>query len=147
MSLSSDRPGQNAQRAKSPTSFYSPSAAGSNLKEEVSLRDAIRILRKRRNLILLWAFGCLALVCLYCAIFPNTYNSTATLLVDKESNSAAMGALADLASLGGDDDLKTSRTFGFVDVSQRCAPARCRRELFGCSQRYCPWLGDASGRS
>jgi capsular exopolysaccharide synthesis family protein len=107
MSLSSDRPGQNAQRAKMPTSFYPVSLAGSSLKEEASLRDAIRILRKRRNLIFVWAFGCLALVCLYCAVIPNTYNSTATLLVDKASNSAAMGALSDLASLGGDDDLKT----------------------------------------
>jgi capsular exopolysaccharide synthesis family protein len=82
--------------------------AGSNLKEDASLRDGIRILRKRKNVILLWALGGLAVVCLYCATAHNTYTSIATLLVDKQnSSSAAIGALSELSSLGGDDDLKT----------------------------------------
>jgi polysaccharide biosynthesis transport protein len=111
MNLPSDRPGENAQRAKSPTSYYPISAAGSNVKEDASLRDVIRVLRKRRGLILLWALGCLALVCLYCAIARNTYTSTATLLVDKQNqNSLAAGAMEALASLGGEDDLKTELT-------------------------------------
>jgi polysaccharide biosynthesis transport protein len=112
MSSASDRPGQNAQRAKSPTSVYPISAGGSNLKEEASLRDVIRVLRKRRNLILFWTVGCLALAFLVCALMRNTFTSTATLLVDKQNSSGmGMGSLEELASsMGGEDDLKTELT-------------------------------------
>ena len=112
MSFASDRPGQNEQRAKSPTSFYPISAGGSNLKEEASLRDVIRVLRKRKNLILAWALGCLALAVLVCALMQNSYTSTATLLVDRQNSSGlGMGALQELASsMGGEDDLKTELT-------------------------------------
>jgi polysaccharide biosynthesis transport protein len=111
MNPRSDRPGPNAQGAKSPISYYSPLSAGSNLREDSSLRDVIRVLRKRRNVILLWALGCLALAYLYCAATRNTYTSTATLLVDKQNSSGiSVGSLGDLASLGGEDDLKTDLT-------------------------------------
>ncbi len=112
MSLAPDRPGQNAQRAKSPTSFYPTAAGAPNLREEASLRDVIRVLRKRRNLILMWGLGCLALGFLVCILMRNSYTSTATLLVDKQNSSGlAEGMLGELASsLGGEEDLKTELT-------------------------------------
>ena len=111
MSLPSDRPGQDAQRAKSPTSFQLNSAGGSNSGEDASLRDVILVLRKRRNLFLLWALIGVALAYLYCALTKNTYTSTATLLVDKQGSSGVnVGSLEELASLGGEDDLKTELT-------------------------------------
>jgi capsular exopolysaccharide synthesis family protein len=109
MSLSSDRLGPNALWARSPIPFFPSPLGSSNLKEETSLRDAIRVLRKRRNLVLLWALGCFALACLYCAVAHNTYTSTATLLVDRQ-NSSGLGAgmVEELASsMGGEDALKT----------------------------------------
>ncbi len=72
----------------------------------------IRVLRKRRNLILLWTLGCTVLAFLVCAVMRNSYSSTATLLVDKQNSSGmGMGALEDLASsMGGEDDLTTELT-------------------------------------
>jgi capsular exopolysaccharide synthesis family protein len=112
MNLPPDRPGQNAQRTKSQSSFHSIAPGGVDSHEEESLRDVIRVLRKRRGLILAWTLGVVALVYLYCAITKNTYTSTATLLVDKQGSSGVdVGGLAGLASgLGGEDDLKTELT-------------------------------------
>lgn len=112
MSLPPDRPGQNAQRAKSQSSFHSAASGGIDSREEESLRDLIRVLRKRRGVIIAWTLGALALAYLYCAITKNTYTSTATLLVDKQGSSGVdVGSLAGLASsLGGEDDLKTELT-------------------------------------
>lgn len=80
--------------------------------EEESLRDVIRVLRKRRAVIIVWALGMMGLAYLYCAMTKNTYTSTATLLVDKQGSSGVnVGGLAGLASdLGGEDDLKTELT-------------------------------------
>jgi polysaccharide biosynthesis transport protein len=112
MNSRSDRPGQNAQGAKSPISYYSALSAGSGLREDSSLRDVIRVVRKRRNFILAWVLGCVALAYLYCAVTKNTYTSAATLLVDRQNSSGlGMGTLEELASsMGGEDDLKTELT-------------------------------------
>jgi polysaccharide biosynthesis transport protein len=75
------------------------------------LRDVIRVLRKRRNLILLWALIGVALAYLYCAVTRATYTSTATLLVDKQGSSGVnVSSLEELTSMGGGDDLKTELT-------------------------------------
>ncbi len=112
MSLPSDRPGQDAQRAKSSISFHPLSTGGSSTTEEASLRNVIFVLRKRRNLILIWALGGLVLACLVCVLMRNRYTSTATLLVDQQNSSGlGMGSLEELAStMGGEDDLKTELT-------------------------------------
>jgi polysaccharide biosynthesis transport protein len=109
MSLPPDRSGQNVQRAKSPVPFHPASPGGSDLREEESLRDVIRVLRKRRSLIIAWTLSVLLLTLLYCALVKNEYTSTATLLVDKQSSSGLdMGNLSGIASaLSGEDDLKT----------------------------------------
>jgi succinoglycan biosynthesis transport protein ExoP len=112
MSLPSDRPGQNVQGTKQQSSFRTISRAGSDSREEESLRDIIRVLRKRRPVIIAWTLGMAALAYLYCATMKNTYTSTATLLVDKQGSSGVnVGGLSGLASsLGGEDDLKTELT-------------------------------------
>lgn len=112
MNLPQDRSGQNAQRTKAHSSFQSFGPGGSDSREEESLRDIIRVLRKRRGLILSWALGALALTYIYCALTKSTYTSTATLLVDKQGSSGVdVGALSGLASsLTGEDDLKTELT-------------------------------------
>jgi succinoglycan biosynthesis transport protein ExoP len=111
MSLPSDRPGQDAQWVKSPTSFHHIPMGGSSLREDASLRDVIRVLRKRRNLILLWALIGVVMAYLYCAITRATYTSTATLLVDKQGSSGVnVSSLEELTSMGGGDDLKTELT-------------------------------------
>jgi len=77
--------------------------------EEESLRDILRVLRKRRYVILAWTLGALAISLLVCAVMKNHYISTATLLVDKKGSSGLdAGSLSGLASaMGGGDDLKT----------------------------------------
>jgi capsular exopolysaccharide synthesis family protein len=112
MNLPPDRPGQNAPRTKSHSSFQSTAAGGADSREEESLRDIVRVLRKRRGAILAWTLGAVALAYLYCAVTRNTYTSTATLLVDKQGSSGVdVGSLAGLASsLSGEDDLKTELT-------------------------------------
>jgi polysaccharide biosynthesis transport protein len=88
------------------------SLGGSNTREEASLRNLILVLRKRRNLILLWALGCLAIAILVCLLMRNAYTSTATLLVDRQNSSGlGIGSLEELASsMSGEDDLKTELT-------------------------------------
>jgi succinoglycan biosynthesis transport protein ExoP len=112
MNLPPDRPGQNAPRTKSHSSFQSTAAGGIDSREEESLRDVVRVLRKRRGAILAWTLGAVALAYLYCAVTRNTYTSTATLLVDKQGSSGVdVGSLSGLASsLTGEDDLKTELT-------------------------------------
>jgi polysaccharide biosynthesis transport protein len=112
MNLPPDRPGQNARRTKSHSSFQSTSPGGSDLHEEESLRDIIRVLRKRRGVIFAWAVCALAIAYLYCALTKSTYTSTATLLVDKQGSSGVdVGSLSGLASsLTGEDDVKTELT-------------------------------------
>jgi len=87
MSLPSDRPGQNVPGPNSQSSFRRVSPGGPDSHEEESLRDVIRVLRKRRPLILAWALSALALAYLYCALVTSQYTSTATLLVDKQGSS------------------------------------------------------------
>jgi succinoglycan biosynthesis transport protein ExoP len=112
MNLPPDRPGQNTPRTKSHSSFQSTGPGGIDALEEESLRDIVRVLRKRRGAILAGTFGVVALVYLYCAVATNIYTSTATLLVDKQGSSGVdVGSLAGLASsLTGEDDLKTELT-------------------------------------
>jgi len=77
--------------------------------EEESLRDILRVLRKRRYVVLAWTVAAVALAFLYCAMTKNQYTSTATLLVNKENSSGLdVGSLSGLASvMGGGGDLKT----------------------------------------
>jgi len=114
MNLHPDRPGQTGQnqKAKSHSSFQSSAFGAVEARDEESLRDVIRVLRKRRGVIIAWALGMLGLAYLYCAMTKSTYTSTATLLVDKQGSSGVnVGGLAGLASdLGGEDDLKTELT-------------------------------------
>jgi succinoglycan biosynthesis transport protein ExoP len=75
------------------------------------LRDVIRVLRKRRNLILLCTLIGVALAYLYCSVTRATYTSTATLLVDKQGSSGVnVSSLEEISSMGGGDDLKTELT-------------------------------------
>lgn len=77
--------------------------------EEESLRDILRVWRKRKYFILSFALGALALGLLVCFMMRPQYTSTATLLVDKDASSGLdLGSLAGMASaLGGSDDVKT----------------------------------------
>ncbi len=112
MNLPPDRPGQDAQRTKSHSSFQPSVPGGGDSREDESLRDIIRVLRKRRSSIIAWTLGVLALTYLYCAITKNTYTSTAMLLVDKQGSTGVdLGGLSGLASsLTGEDDTKTELT-------------------------------------
>lgn len=77
--------------------------------EEESLRDILRVWRKRKYFILSFALGALALGLLVCFMMRPQYTLTATLLVDKDASSGLdLGSLAGMASaLAGSDDVKT----------------------------------------
>jgi len=109
MSLPSDRTGLNFQGAKPQSSAHSASMGSFEAPEEESLRDILRVLRKRRYVVLAWTVAAVALAFLYCAMTKNQYTSTATLLVNKENSSGLdVGSLSGLASvMGGGGDLKT----------------------------------------
>jgi capsular exopolysaccharide synthesis family protein len=91
--------------------MHSFSSGGFESPDEESLRDTLRVLRKRRISILFWVVGCVAAAFLVCATMGNQYKSTATLLVNKDSGSLDLGGLSGIASaIGGGDDVKTELT-------------------------------------
>ena len=96
----------------SQSSFHPGRPRGGEPREEESLRDVIRILRKRAGMIALWGVAFLLLALLYCALTKNVYTSTATLLVDKQGSSGVdVGSLSGIVSgLNGEGDLKTELT-------------------------------------
>lgn len=77
--------------------------------EDESLRDVMRVLRKRRQMILGTLVGCLLLSLVVSLLMRPVYNATATIEINKDnSNSLSLGSMGDLASgLGSSDDLKT----------------------------------------
>jgi succinoglycan biosynthesis transport protein ExoP len=79
------------------------------VQQEESLRDILRVWRKRKYFILSFALGALALGLLVCFMMRPQYTSTATLLVDKDTSSGLdLGSLGGMASaLGGSDDIKS----------------------------------------
>lgn len=87
----------------------STKAALPEIRDEESLRDIIKVLRKRKVFILLVTAGALAAAILLCLVMPSQYTSTATLLVDKDDTADLdLGGLSSLASaVGGMDDVKT----------------------------------------
>lgn len=86
--------------------FVSP--APDQMRDEESLRDVLRVLRKHKYFILSFALGALAVGLLACIVIRSQYIATATLLIDKESGAGLdLGSLSSLASaVGGQDDLK-----------------------------------------
>ena len=90
--------------------MHSVSPGGFEPAEEQSLRDILRVLRKRLYGVLAWTLLGVALAFSLCAAMRNQYISTATLLVNKENSSGLdLGGLSGIASaVGGADDLKTS---------------------------------------
>jgi capsular exopolysaccharide synthesis family protein len=76
--------------------------------EDLSFRQAIRILRKRYRGILLVAAVCLALVVAICLILPAQYQSTSTIELAQNQSDPMSGELGEVASsLTGQSDLKT----------------------------------------
>ena len=109
MSLPSDRSGQNTQGEKSQVPLHATPQASFESSEEESLRDVIRVLRKRRYLIIICMLLAAAMGVLVCVVMKNEYTSTATLRVDKQNSSGlGSGSLEGLASaVTGTDDSKT----------------------------------------
>jgi succinoglycan biosynthesis transport protein ExoP len=113
MSVPSDRSGQKFQGAKLTSPMQSMSSGGFDSPDEESLRDTLRIVRKRRLSILAWVVGSVAAAFLVCAVMGNQYKSTATLLVNKDTGGGLdLGGLSGIASAigGGMDDVKTELT-------------------------------------
>lgn len=109
MSLSSDPIGLSFPRMH-PTTGSSAFGQGSpGPQEEESLRNVVRVLRKRRYIVLGCTLGALLIAVTVCALLPNQYTATATLLVDKDNSAGLdLGSLSSLASaVGGSDDVKT----------------------------------------
>ncbi|ABF42804.1 Protein-tyrosine kinase [Candidatus Koribacter versatilis Ellin345] len=77
--------------------------------EDLSLRQVIRILRKRKNLILGAAGACLACALLLSFVMRSYYNSSATIEIQKDQDASLGSALDTLASTvgGGSGDTKT----------------------------------------
>jgi len=77
--------------------------------EDESLRDVMRVLRKRRQMIVGTLVGCLLLSLAVSLFMRPVYNATATIEINKDnSSSLSLGSMSDLASgLGSGDDLKT----------------------------------------
>ena len=57
------------------------------MRDEESLRDVLRVLRKRKYFILAVTLGVVAAVLLGCLVMRPEFTAIATLLVDKESGS------------------------------------------------------------
>lgn len=76
--------------------------------EEESLRNSIRVLRKRKYVVLWWMLGFVAGSVLICLLMKPQYTASATLLVDKQSSGGVdLQGLSGLASaVGGEDQLK-----------------------------------------
>lgn len=86
---------------------FLPDSIG-RMPEEESLRDVLRVLRKRKYFVLSFALGALAVALLLCSMMRPQYTSTATLLVDKDSSAGLdLGPLSSLASDAGGSDVKT----------------------------------------
>jgi succinoglycan biosynthesis transport protein ExoP len=110
MNLPSDRSGDNFQGPKTQFPLRTISPGGGDASEEESIRNILRILRKRRFLVLAGMLGGTALAFLLCALMKNKYTSTATLLVDQQNSSGLDSeSLSGLVSAmgGGGGDLKT----------------------------------------
>jgi len=107
MNSSADRSGRLTDQAA--RVFRSQHFEHGRPKEEESLRDLVRVLRKRKLFVLGCAIGALLIGIIACIVIPNQYTSTATLLVDKDSSGGLdLGSFSGLASaVGGGDDLKT----------------------------------------
>lgn len=108
MSPNSDSKGINSRQPK-PTAAVRPvGRIASAPQEEESLRNSIRVLRKRKFLVLWWTLGSVAIALLICVLMKPQYTATATLLVDKQSGGGMdLTGLSSLASaVGGADDLK-----------------------------------------
>jgi capsular exopolysaccharide synthesis family protein len=76
--------------------------------QDLSLRQAIRVLRKRYRLILMVTAGCLLLVVLASRIIPPRFATTSTIEIKQSASSALGGGLGEAASaLTGQSDLKT----------------------------------------
>jgi len=76
--------------------------------EDLSFRQAIRVVRKRKHIIYWTVFVCGALALAVSFVLRPYYSSTGTIEIEKQQNDAmdsALGALA--SSLGGEDDVKT----------------------------------------
>lgn len=76
--------------------------------EEESLKNILRILRRRKSYILWFTLGGLSLALAACIFLSSQYKATATLLVDKQNSSGLdMSSLSSLAAaVGGSDDLQ-----------------------------------------
>jgi capsular exopolysaccharide synthesis family protein len=107
MSLPAGRFGRSTDQAA--RVFRAQDSGHDGPKEEESLRDLVRVLRKRKFFVLGCALATLLIGVLACIVIPDQYTSTATLLVDKDSSGGLdLGSLSGLASaVAGGDDLKT----------------------------------------
>jgi capsular exopolysaccharide synthesis family protein len=77
--------------------------------EDLSLRQAIKVLRKRQRFILMVTAGILLLIVLASIILPASYQGTSTIELTKDKSGGLTGNLGEVASTltGGDSDLKT----------------------------------------
>jgi capsular exopolysaccharide synthesis family protein len=103
--------GSSKNTSSSPLGTKSPFTSDplGRVREEESLRDLVRVLRKRKFFILSFALGAFILGLLVCFLMHPQYTSTATLLVDRDTSGGLdLGSLSGVSSaLGGEDDLKT----------------------------------------
>jgi polysaccharide biosynthesis transport protein len=108
MSSPSDRKAKFPKQVQSGSGFRPMGQGPGGPQEEESLRNSIRVLRKRKYLIYAWAGGFLLLSLLVCAVMTNNYTATATLLVDEDNSSGVdLEGLSSIASaVGGEDELK-----------------------------------------
>src|SRR5215470_2873541 len=85
-----------------------PALAGGLESEDLSFRQAIRVIRKRKQLVLGMALagGLLALTVSF--LLRSIYSTTATIEIERQQNDPMDSALGQLASsVGGTDDTKT----------------------------------------
>jgi polysaccharide biosynthesis transport protein len=75
--------------------------------EDLSFRQAVQVVRRRKRIILLVTFAVGALVLIVSLILRPYYSSVSTIEIEKQQNDALDSALGQLASIGGTDDTKT----------------------------------------
>ena len=76
--------------------------------DDLSFRQAIRIVRKRKRVIYLMVLGCGVLTCVVSSLLTPYYAATNTIQIEQQQNDPLSGALGSVAgSLGGSDDTKT----------------------------------------
>ncbi len=82
--------------------------AGGLESEDLSFRQAIRVVRKRKYVVLWLALVCGFLALVISSILRPYYSTTATIEIEKQQSDPMDSALGQLAgSLGGSDDTKT----------------------------------------